>query len=186
MSSADFTPSRAVTDQAFHGTTRTAADEILSSGWKLSRGDDQRLGDGVYFFEGSHSMARKWARDKHRRTDRSTPALAVLQSTVEFGVCLSLHDTDHVAEVERLKEGFESAGCTDITDAFIINAFAIALKIDTVRGVRRRKTSKPILGGDPKKDDDYLEWGTELLICVKNLEKILETTLKSVEAETTR
>ncbi|NLP59471.1 hypothetical protein [Lutibacter sp. B1] len=52
--------------QGFHGTSYQKAKEIITTDYKLSYGDDEWLGDGVYFFiEGLSKkpieQAQKWA-----------------------------------------------------------------------------------------------------------------------------
>jgi hypothetical protein len=61
----------------FHGTSLSSAKKIVSSNYESSIGDDEWLGNGVYFFvDGISSkpdeQAKKWsivqAWDKHKKT----------------------------------------------------------------------------------------------------------------------
>lgn len=57
---------KSISFQGHHGTSSAAASEILQSNYIISVGDDEWLGDGVYFFvpglnSNTFELAEKWA-----------------------------------------------------------------------------------------------------------------------------
>ena len=163
MSEPSIISTGSITDQAYHGTTYPAAESILVEGWRKSTGPEQLLGDGVYFFEDSPSMAKHWAKD------RIKGPFVVLRSTVHFGVSLNLAESEHAKLVRHTANKLRESGVLDVTPAVAINALAKIAGIETVRAQRKRKTAWSIVDGG------QLEWGIELLLCVKSLEKIVAT-----------
>jgi hypothetical protein len=155
----------AVTDRAFHGTSLANAQKILAEGWIQSVGDKQMLGDGVYFFDGSHSEALIWAKLRHK------PPWAVLQAKIQHGRCLDLIEIQHQDMVREVANRLTGRGIRDVTDALAINALAKIAKIDTVRAVRRKRSARPFRPGSP------LETGFQIILCVRTLSKIHNTEL---------
>jgi hypothetical protein len=52
---------RVLTVDGYHGTSRNAAEMIVSEGWKLSQNEYDWLGDGVYFWQDAPHRALEWA-----------------------------------------------------------------------------------------------------------------------------
>tara|TARA_A100000171_G_scaffold53095_1_gene76779 strand:- start:3898 stop:4473 length:576 start_codon:yes stop_codon:yes gene_type:complete len=101
----------------YHGTNLSAAKQIISSNYELSVGDDEWLGDGVYFFiKGISStpevQAEKWAiahswdnTRKARRYKRFCVLSSVIQ--VEEENFLDLTNEDGVEILSYLFDKFE-------------------------------------------------------------------------------
>jgi hypothetical protein len=158
-------PTSAVTDPAFHGTSLENAQKILAGGWIPSVGEKQMLGDGVYFFDGSHSEARLWAKRCHK------PPWAIIRAKIQHGRCLDLLEIKHQDMVLEVASRLRGKGIRDVTDALAINALANIAKIDTVRAVRRKQSARPFRTGSP------LETGFQIILCVRTLSKIHNTEL---------
>lgn len=107
-----------------HGTSIESATMILNSNYELSKGDDEWLGDGVYFFISGVSsktveLAKKWA--IAQSWDSSKKALkyreyCIIQSSIKVDeskfLDLTIEDGVEILEylVVRYKEKIESIG----------------------------------------------------------------------------
>src|SRR5690606_20147599 len=110
--------------EGHHGTSFDSAKQILSSNYGLSKGDDEWLGDGVYFFVPGVStktcdLAEKWA--IARAWDNGKKALkyreyCVLQSNIQVDesklLDLTVEDGVEILSylVDRYKEKIDSIG----------------------------------------------------------------------------
>jgi hypothetical protein len=170
MRSMDFPEVRAtekIVPDAYHGTRQQWAAFIIRDGFKLSRGKDLFLGDGVYFFETSHQTAKAFAIRRHR-TD-----IAVIKAVINLGRCFDLHVQDYSEFVSECAEKMRKrAGRRkeEITDALVINFIASIGEIDSVKASRRTS-------GDRLFYESKWFHNQEIMICVRNLANILNVEL---------
>jgi len=113
-----------VVDNAHHGTDLAKADGIVAGGeFRVSRGGNHWLGDGIYFFQGSVRMAVFFA--KQKATAMRVENWAVLRASVLLERCLDLTTQRYRREldkwIELLKARHERL---HLTRAWIINSFA--------------------------------------------------------------
>lgn len=108
----------------YHGTSFDSAKEILSSNYELSKGDDEWLGDGVYFFVAGVStrtseLAEKWAITQSWDNDKKEfryRNYCVLQSNIQVDECnfldLTIEDGVEILSylVDRYKDKIDSIG----------------------------------------------------------------------------
>ncbi len=71
----------------FHGTTKQAADHILTTNFIPSKNPYDWLGDGVYFFQDAPERAWEWALDNHGRE------AAVVRAELSLVDCIDMLDT---------------------------------------------------------------------------------------------
>lgn len=128
----------------YHGTSVRIAHTILRNpnalNWRISKGDHQWLGDGVYFFEDDPEAARWWARSIK---GFSNWAVIEVQITVEEHELLNLVLEEHRRVLEEVLHGIakrlEKSGNTAIAyrDAEAINLLCtkIAPQIKCVRAM---------------------------------------------------
>lgn len=152
---------------AYHGTVARSARNICAEGFKSSAGEDPFLGDGVYFFENGQTYAMGWARKRF-----SGEVIGVLKSTVNLGKCLDLHDAKHI-ELVKFVKGKLTKKEKKITDAVVINFIAVNFaSIDSVRATYISSFVKDKIF-DGSRFYDYVR----LIICIRNLDYILKTSL---------
>ena len=80
-----------ITIKGYHGTNFDSAKKIVTSNYKISKGDDHWLGDGVYFFvEGISTnivkLAEKWAKAQswnNKTKTRNYNKYAAIESIIE-------------------------------------------------------------------------------------------------------
>lgn len=149
---------------AYHGTTLESARIIAKEGFKKSTGEQQYLGDGVYFFETSEAEAIYWAK---RRS--SGELIGVIKSTVNLGRCLDLNDREHRDLITNVANKLKEKEDLKITDAVVINFVASTFsQIDSVRATHfRPKKQKKLFKGSR-----FFET-PRLIICMRNLKYIL-------------
>jgi len=145
--------SNTITLEGFHGTSSINADAILKMGFKSSLGDEEWLGDGVYFFtEGispPQNNAVKWAiaqswdnvRRRHTHNDYSVIKADI---TVERDNFLDLTSVEGIEffnylrnkYVESVKKGKVKPKNLDFKDGHIINDARefLNVKIDVTKG----------------------------------------------------
>jgi len=70
----------------YHGTSETAAQRILASGFEVSRNEYDWLGDGAYFFQDAPARALEWARQ------RFEDSAAVVGAEIDLEDCIDLLD----------------------------------------------------------------------------------------------
>ena len=162
-----------IVPDAYHGTSKSNAENILRSGFRISDGSHQYLGDGVYFFESSMLSALEWA----ERRFTGSPCVAI-NATINLGICLDFHNPDHADFIIEMREALvakQKALSVDdpnrdiaITDAIVINGLAELVQIDTVRASYIRiRTARKIFSGS------FFVNPQQLFICVRNLNRIL-------------
>ncbi len=95
----------------YHGCDRSVAERIFAGESELlgSSNDYDWLGNGIYFWEGSHDKALKWATES-----RNVVEPAVVGAFIRLGNCLDLLDIEHIRELEEVyglvKEEYETLG----------------------------------------------------------------------------
>lgn len=156
-----------IVPDAFHGTDLDSAERIAQTGKFLpSHGDQQYLGDGIYFFESSSYNAINWARDK-----KKVSSIGVIKSTIALGRCLDLHNSEHTKLIRSVARDLsEKRKRRDITDAFVIN-FIVKMSddtIDTVRATHIPGIRKKPLGNLKIFSGSHFLMEQSLIICVKN------------------
>lgn len=82
----------------YHGCEQSVADAVLQrkTGLQASTNTYDWLGHGVYFWEGSESRAKAWARNHD-----SISKPAVIGAYIRLGNCLDLLDTDSIKQVSQ-------------------------------------------------------------------------------------
>jgi hypothetical protein len=153
-----------IVPDAYHGTSKDNAEKIKKGGkFVRSTGNDQYLGDGVYFFDSSEWHAKDWARRRYTE-------IGVICAEIKLGKCLDLYNKEHLSFLqEKFKELQKKLGQPTLKDAVVINWIAgdFHTKIDTVRALHVRKSSKKIFPGSHFYED------TVIMICVKNSDHII-------------
>jgi hypothetical protein len=121
----------------FHGTSKQTADVIIREGFKKSTGDEQWLGDGVYFFTNGLSdpqnAAQQWAEykawDNNNRRNTYTFAAVIkavtevdddnlLDLTTEDGVKVLDYIENHCIKKKLLEVNVKDYSCED---GYLIN-----------------------------------------------------------------
>jgi hypothetical protein len=79
----------------YHGCDARFRDALLAgdldvADWKHSRNEDDWLGAGVYFWEGSPARARRWSLDPARKRKKKDFEPAVVGALVYLGQCFDL------------------------------------------------------------------------------------------------
>jgi hypothetical protein len=168
---------RKIVPDAYHGTSKGRAEKILREGFQITAGDEQYLGDGVYFFEGSQADAIAWAERRFRGGK-----CAVIQATINLGRCLDLHNPENAELILDSRRAIEERQSRlpdndaqkrlQITDGLIINFLAQRLPFDTVRASQITGFPK---SGSPKKmfSGSHFYNPQRLIVCVRNLSSIL-------------
>ena len=121
--------------EGFHGTSKINANVIIKEGFKLSEGDNQWVGDGVYFFTDDigdgQQNAIYWA--KYKAWDKKLkqytyPFYAVIKSQIEVEedkiLDLTTHEGVEVFEyiVEKCKDKLKELGKQKVyIDGYVIN-----------------------------------------------------------------
>lgn len=154
---------------AYHGTSSSRAKTILKYGFTHSRNEDEYLGDGIYFFEGSILQAQNWA----SRTFEGD--IGIINAIINLNSCLDL-TTEEGREIIKQcrkmmieqKKGLSEAR---FPDTVIINFLASMTEIDTVRANYVRVSEKKIY--PQSKFYDY----SQLMICVRNEKCILKLSI---------
>lgn len=137
---------------AYHGTSKEYATDILTNGFRLSTGPDHYFGDGVYFFESGEWNARFWA-----QREFGDDAI-VLHAVINLGKCLDLHDHEHrmllrrffqklYGQLEARRRKNRNFRFGRITDSMVINLIANEFKLDTVRGSYVQPTQGMVFEG---------------------------------------
>ncbi|MGB8993059.1 MAG: hypothetical protein WCD80_13480 [Desulfobaccales bacterium] len=156
-----------IVPDAFHGTLLKNVAEILSEGFRLSRGPSQFLGDGIYFFESSEWHAKNWAlRHRERGTDR----IAVIQAIINLGHCFDLHNAEYRGLAREIKTNLERKGTKKITDAVVINL--LATKFTIIDSVRATYISTEHGRGQRIFEGSRFFEYVQLMICVRKVENI--------------
>ncbi len=158
-----------IVPDAYHGTNYANAKEILEGGAFLpSKGENEYLGFGIYFFEGSEWEAKQWARHKYGRAK-----VGVMWATINLGRCLDLSIKEHRDLIkETVAVLSKRPNMPRITDALVINLIAGKYKelIDTVRAIyipNQGHIPQPLFQGSLFYD------ATRMMICVRNAKAIL-------------
>ncbi len=115
---------------AFHGTNWITAQKIMSEGFKVMGTPGSYLGDGVYFYEGSVSLARY-----HVTIRKREKQYGIFQARIKLGKCLDLNTPEHYGMLQDTRDMLVNRvkDVEDLTDTFIINFFASTTVIDTVK-----------------------------------------------------
>lgn len=159
-----------VVPDAYHGTTKDAAAEILKNGFRL--GDKGWLGKGVYFYEGAPQDAQKWA----KRTN-SPDRVALLRATIILGHCLDLHNPEYVELMgeyyRKLIEEIRRRRLTDhgkpikVTEPLVLDFMALNMELDTIRVPHATRASQELVFPTSR-----FRKGHQIIICVRNLANI--------------
>jgi hypothetical protein len=163
-----------IVPDAYHGTTRDIATRVLAKGkFEPSKGKDQWLGDGVYFFESSAEFAKKHVDRKKREGKIPLDSeLGVICATINLGRCLDLCKIEHTKIVENVEKRLLSSKTVkkeDITDAVIINLTAHITGAEVVR--------KSFQWTSYKKVGKRINIGNPMFICVREQRNILKMEL---------
>ncbi len=160
------------TTEGHHGTYLEHALKIIAEGWKLIPNPLQYWGNGIYFYELGEQDAIAWAKKRQQR--QRGGKIAVILSVIELGECLDLDEPAHRDLVLEMRNELIKRGVpTDtVTDAVAINALADVLQTDTVR-VKRDAVS----GAKKLFPGSHLFGHVYLILCVRNLQKILSSVI---------
>ena len=80
----------------YHGCDAGLARQIVSGNRNLKPSQNawDWLGHGIYFWEGSHARALRWAETESRRTESKIKNPAVLGAVIDLGNCLNLTELE--------------------------------------------------------------------------------------------
>jgi hypothetical protein len=123
-----------VVDNAYHGTDLATTRKIIAGErFRYSRGPDQWLGNGVYFFEGSIGLATYFGKRKARQ--KRSEDYAVLRASVQLGRCLDLTTEKYRQQLAKWIELLRTKATLKLSRAWIINSFVMrgCRGCDTVR-----------------------------------------------------
>ena len=164
-----------VTDQAFHGCTKPAADQIVQEGFRLPGfNSENRYGNAVYFWMGSKEQAAWWAK---RRCAKGT-IVTILGSQVAYGLHLNVATWEAQKLMKKVaSEIAQRQKTTEVTEAAVLNFLASKGWIETALVVDIPQTAATKLFTS----SHSLE-GTRLILCVYRLEKILNSRIVLEEA----
>lgn len=155
---------------ALHGTDIASYNHILKQGFKHSTGEDQFLGDGVYFWEGSYLLALRWAIRRAKRNHLNEYVIII--ATIDLGICLDLLKPEHLEIVQKVAQKLKETTSKSINDAIVLNFIDHSIqKLDTIRAIHP-ETRKNIF------DKSKFLSNVEPLICVKNTKNILSFSLQ--------
>lgn len=156
-------PDKKVPD-AFHGTSWVIAEEIIKDGkFQQSTGDDQYLGDGVYFFESSEWHAKDW--DRRRFIGRE---IGVFCASINLGHCLDLNNRDHLSFIKTIAIKLAKMRGKPVTDAGVINYIASFPSKNMVDTVRASYYAFHYRGGERIFPGSHFYDYSQLMICVRN------------------
>ena len=127
---------KTIVSDAYHGTSSKSAKLILKSKqFKLSIGDSEFFGNGVYFYERDPSHCSYFGQKACRRD--GSQEYVILQATVELGKCFDLLVQKYRDILEHTLNILSKAKQGNTSDGAAINYIADNVcKIDTVRGIR--------------------------------------------------
>lgn len=163
-----------VLTKGYHGTDAESARRILYDGFKASRNESLRLGDGVYFYELSYLNAFEWAKRSNKQED-----ITVLVSHIKLGKCLNLTDAAHRSMIKqvanKIKDSVQKSNSHKITDAVVINYMCKLSGVDTVKAAFTSPRAPKLFKGSK-----LVEY-QQIIICVRNLRNILSTSKTAPE-----
>jgi hypothetical protein len=169
----------------YHGCQRAFADaarsgRIALSEWRLSQNEYDWLGEGIYVWEGSRSLAEQWA------VEHFGEEADVLEVEIELGHCLNLlestyHDTLRQT-YRNLRAAYRSRGLKlpknrkkrhDL-DCLVINKFVQfmerlmvqqEIRFQTVRGVFEE--GRPLFPGSAIRARSHIQVAVRDVQCIK-------------------
>lgn len=156
---------------AYHGTSKNYAEGIVvTQKFRISKGSDCYLGDGIYFFEGDKDQAKWWARKKYKNK-----SIGIIKASINVGMCLDLLISEHREFVKEARRKIEQTAKISVADAVVLNFITTELnpEIDTIKGVFFK------YGNDLRK----ISFGSRIydhvfmVICVKKHKNILTIAL---------
>lgn len=149
-----------VIPDCYHTTTSENFEIIVNDGFILSQGDDQWLGDGVYFWESTLPTARWWAQHK------KFSSWVIVKAELHLGICLNLANSEHTDILQNCKKKLEERGYPKCTDAIVINFLAENIQqIDSVR-------SSFVYQKSPLYTDSRIK-PYNPIVCMRNVKNIL-------------
>ena len=156
---------------AYHGTSRANAENIEKTGFRISRKPELFLGDGVYFYKGSKTLAESWAKGKYPEEE-----IATIVANIKLGYCLDLTIPEHRELLsEAIVEFKRRPNWRKVTDTFVLNYFAgvIEPQIDTIVHFREPEKIVKLFAGS------QILTGGYMVICVRKTECILSFSIAS-------
>jgi hypothetical protein len=150
--------------KGYHGTSSDVAEEIKRTYFKLSAPDSGAyLGEGVYFFDGQLSQAKRWAITRYSKVGKG---IAVIESRIRHGRILNLTDREHRDLVLWFEAEFNRKSLKKATLPTIIDIVAEKLQIDVIKAVRIPSNASLIMETSFSSD-------VEVILAVRNLTNIL-------------
>ncbi len=169
-----FTHLEKLVPDAYHGTLAKNVESILKNGFRPSRGLDNYLGTGVYFYESSEAWAEHWA-EKRAREAGGGLEIAVLSAQIRLGRCINLSDRAHQRILEsfaddiqrRISSGAMAGDFRKLTPAYIYNLAAQRSNADTLK--KPYGPARDPVGGWSKVD-----LSMRIVICVRRTSNITD------------
>ncbi len=156
-----------VSDQitkGYHGTKLDAARGIIANGFARSAPDSGAfLGEGVYFFDGQVSQAKRWATEHKAKTG---DAIAVIGSNIKFGRMLNLADKEQSDCLNWFACEYRLRTKMKVTLATIIDIAAEKLNAQVVKAVRIPKNPSQLM-------ETTFSADVEIILAVRELSNIL-------------
>ena len=155
----------------YHGTCAENSAGIERSGFLPSTGEQNYLGDGVYFFTQS-LLAERWAVEKCGVENAVVYRAIILQ-----GLCLDLYNPEHIEVLDyfakivrdRVSKWPEKKR-PKVNDATVINFFATLEKFDCVKGCYVNMDLGKVFN-----ESRFLRYQRPM-ICVRTLKNITKVT----------
>jgi len=153
-----------IVPNAYHGTSKTNADNIIKTGFRNPRAPDLFLGDGIYFYEGSRKLAERWAERKFLGQE-----IGIIIARIKLGYCLNLTIPEHRELIRDISKEFQKRQWEKVTDAIVINYFASVIepKIETIKHFHEPEKITKLFGGSRIMNGGYI------VICVRKSQCIL-------------
>jgi hypothetical protein len=88
----------------YHGTTKSNANGIQETGFRISQRAGLWLGFGRYFFQDAPIHAFRWAQDMAEKETGNRGNAAVLFTEIDLRKCIDLTDRTHWTEIRSVWE----------------------------------------------------------------------------------
>jgi hypothetical protein len=152
------------TTTGYHGTTLDAATQILENSFELPPPDTHSfLGEGVYFFDGQPSQAKRWASEHRAQTGDK---IAVIKSDIRYGRVLNLTDKEQSDYLKLFACEYQMKARARVTLAAIIDIAAEKLRVHVVKAMRIPKNPDWIMNTAFSSD-------VEIILAVRDISNIL-------------
>jgi len=157
-----FSDDGSLVGMAFHGTHEVVGNQIASNGFHLpgKASAEQRMGRGVYFWEGSQRAAQRWAR-KHYSDDKQ----CAIRARLKLGKHINLNILEHQEAFSLIaKEMLRSANGRSVSEGQVFNFLVNKGWIHTARRVHFWDEKQQFLAEGV--DEPWATGPSDTMLCV--------------------